>query len=79
MRGFVEVGGLTRPMLTVLGVTITADDVLTDFFDDRGSNEDVPMTADEFWAAVAEGSLVDADGTETSVNTMFADQLELED
>jgi hypothetical protein len=79
LRGFVEVGGLTRPTLTILGVTITADDVLTDFFDDRGSNEDVPMTADEFWAAVAEGSLVDADGTETSVNAMFADELELED
>ena len=81
LRGFVEVGGknILDRTLKVLGVTITADDVLTDFFDDRGSNEDVPMTADEFWAAVAEGSLVDADGTETLDNAMFADELELED
>ena len=79
LRGFVEVGGVARPTLTVLGVIIMTDDLITEYFDGRGSNDDLPMTPDDFWAAVAEGSLVDADGTETSVNTMFADELELED
>ncbi len=59
----------------MLGVTISTNDAITVYRDTL----DQPMLPDDFWAAVAEGSLVDADGTETSVNTMFADELELED
>lgn len=74
LRGFVEVGGVNRPSLTVLGVTIDTDaaTVYRDEFDQ-------PLSADEFWAQVAEGSLVDADGIETSDNSILANELELED
>ncbi len=75
LRGFVEAGGVNRPDLTVLGVTINTDDAITIYRDAL----DQPMLPDDFWLAVAEGTLVDAKGTETSVNTMFADELELED
>jgi hypothetical protein len=87
LRGFVEPdptsenGGIVRPNLIVLGVTIRTDDTVTEYFDSRGSNDDVSMTPTAFWAEVAVGSLVDADGTEdlASGNAMFADELELED
>jgi hypothetical protein len=64
----------------VLGVTIRTDDAITEYFDSRGSNEDVSMMPNDFWAEVAVGSLVDADGTEdlASGNAMFAEELELE-
>jgi hypothetical protein len=74
LRGFVEVGGANRPDVTVLGVTITtgAGTVYRDTLDQ-------PMLPDDFWAAVSDGTLLEAKGTETSVNTMFAAELELED
>ena len=74
LRGFVEVGGANRPDVTVLGVTIStgAGTVYRDTLDQ-------PMLPDDFWAAVSEGTLLEAKGTETSVNTMFAAELELED
>lgn len=74
LRGFVETAGVARPNLTVLGVTIETN-AATVFKDD---NEVVFATADEFWAAVAEGSLVDARGTETGVTTLLATEVELE-
>jgi hypothetical protein len=80
LRGFVDMNGNTnRPILTVLDVDISTDDNITEYFDDRGSNDDLPMDPDDFWAAVAEGVLVKAKGTETSVDAMFADELELKD
>ena len=80
LRGFVDTNGNTnRPILTILDVDISTDDNITEYFDDRGSNDEVPMTPDAFWAEVAEGVLVKAKGTETSVDAMFADELELED
>jgi len=87
LRGFVEPDptsesdDIVRGTLIVLAVTIRTDDAITEYFDSRGSNEDVSMTPDAFWAEVAVGSLVDADGTEdlASGNAMFADELELED
>ena len=36
------------------------------------------MLPDDFWAAVAEGTLIDAKGTETAVATLLAEELELE-
>lgn len=76
LRGFVEVGGKNEPNLTVFGVTIVTDGS-TQYRDSRGSTE-VAMTPTEFWAAVQEGSLVDARGTETGDTTLTATELELE-
>lgn len=73
LRGFVEVGGVSRPTLTVLGVTIETDS-LTQY---RNIN-DQAMDADAFWAAVGEGTLVDAKGTETASTTLLAEELSLE-
>ena len=76
LRGFVEVGGKNEPNLTVLGVTIVTDGG-TVYRDSRGAT-DVGMSAAAFWAAVQEGSLVDARGTETGVTTLAATELELQ-
>ena len=74
LRGFVEVGGVARPNLTVLGVTVQTDGV-TVF---RDSNEVAFPSADAFWAAVAEGSLINVDGNETGPQTLLAEEIELE-
>lgn len=76
LRGFVEVGGKNEPDLTVLDVTIVTNGS-TVYRDSRGSSES-PMQPIDFWAAVQEGSLVDARGTETGTKTLTATELELE-
>ena len=76
LRGFVEVGGKNEPDLTVLGVTIGTNGE-TLYRDSRGAT-DVGMSAVDFWAAVQEGSLVDARGTETGDTTLTATELELQ-
>jgi hypothetical protein len=76
LRGFVEVGGKAEPNLTVLGVTIVTNGA-TQYRDSRGSGES-PMQPADFWAAVQEGSLVDARGTESGVTMLTATELELE-
>ncbi len=76
LRGFVEVGGNNEPNLTVLGVTIVTN-AATLYRDSRGAT-DVGMSPVEFWAAVQEGSLVDARGTETGDTTLTATELELQ-
>ena len=73
LRGFVEVGGVNRPTLTILGVTVQADG--STLYRDAA---DQPMLVDDFWAAVAEGSLVDVKGTETGDATLLAEELALE-
>ena len=45
--------------------------------DSRGAT-DVVMSAAAFWAAVQEGSLVDARGTESGDTTLAATELELQ-
>ncbi|MDJ0793326.1 MAG: DUF5666 domain-containing protein [Woeseiaceae bacterium] len=74
LQGFVEVGGVSRPTLTVLGVTIETNGA-TEYRDAL----DQPMLPDDFWAAVAEGTLIEAQGTETGMSTLLAEELELED
>lgn len=76
LRGFVEVGGKNEPNLTVLGVTIVTSGS-TLYRDSRGAT-DVGMSAAAFWAAVQEGSLVDARGTESGDTTLTATELELQ-
>ena len=76
LRGFVETGGKSEPNLTVLGVTIVTNGS-TQYRDSRGSSE-VGMSSAEFWAAVQEGSLVDARGAETETTTLTATEVALE-
>ena len=76
LRGFVEAGGKNEPNLTVLGATIVTNGA-TLYRDSRGAT-DVGMGAAEFWAAVQEGSLVDARGTESGDTTLAATELELQ-
>ena len=77
LRGFVEVGGKAEPNLKVLDVTIVTDDASTVYRDSRGSSE-VPMQPSDFWAAVQEGSLVEAQGTVIDTKTLAATEVELE-
>ncbi len=73
LRGFVEAGGVARPNLTIFGVTVTTDN--TTVFRDEN---DVVLTADEFWARVSEGSLVDTKGLEVAAQALLAGEVELE-
>jgi hypothetical protein len=73
LRGFVEAGGVNRPTLTVLGVTIETNGATV-----YRDVDDQVMLADDFWAAVAEGTLVDAKGAETGLATLVAEELQLE-
>ncbi len=77
LRGFVEVGGVNEPdSLTVLNVTILTSGAK--FIDSRGDTEVAFSDPADFWAAVGEGSLVDAKGTETGVRELTATEVELE-
>lgn len=73
LRGFVEAGGVNRPTLTVLGVTIETNGATV-----YRNLSDQTMPADDFWAAVSEGSLVDARGSEVALTTLLAEELQLE-
>jgi len=72
LRGFVAQGGANRPTLTVLGVSIDTSEAVF-----RNANRD-PITADDFWAAVSAGSLINAKGTETNTTALTASEVELE-
>lgn len=74
LRGFVEAGGVARPILTVFGVTIETNGS-TVFRDD---DENVFPSADDFWTAVGEGSLIEAQGTEIGAQVLLATEVELE-
>ncbi len=73
LRGFVEAGSVNRPTLMVLGVTIETNGETV-----YRNVDDQTMLADDFWAAVSEGSLVDARGSEIAVATILAEELQLE-
>jgi len=74
LRGFVEANGVNRPDLTVLGVTVqTTPDTIF-----RDTNGSAFPSADAFWNAVGEGSLVNIDGTEEGTTLLVADELQLE-
>lgn len=74
LQGFVQAGGVARPTLTVLDVTIETN-ALTVFRDEADA---VIANADDFWAQVTEGTLVKAKGLESSSQTIVAEEVELE-
>ncbi len=74
IQGFVDVNGVNRPALTVLGVTIETNAGTT--FQDV--DDSVFANPDDFWNLVSEGSLIKAKGTETAIQTIVADEVELE-
>lgn len=71
LQGFVT--AVAAPTLTILGVDIQTDGA-TQFRDVN----DAPISAGEFFSAVAAGSLVKADGTEVADTTILAREVELE-
>lgn len=72
LQGFVT--AVAAPTLTILGVTVETNGS-TEYRD----ADDAPMSQAEFFSRVASGTLVKADGVETSPTTIVADELELED
>lgn len=71
LRGFVT--AVAEPAYSVLGVTVNTD-ANTVF---RDENE-VVISAAEFFSRVAAGALVEADGTEISATSILADEVEFE-
>lgn len=72
LQGFVT--SVTQPSFTILGVTITTNGA-TEFRD----VDDSPISAAEFYSRVAAGTLVKAQGIETSATAITADEVEFED
>ena len=75
IQGFIETNGVNRPAITVLGVTIETNGatVLQDVDDSVFANPD------DFWNAISDGSLIKAKGTETSSQTITADEVEIQE
>lgn len=71
LQGFVT--AVAAPTLTILGVTIQTDGS-TEFRDVN----DAPLSAAEFFSRVTTGTIVKADGTESSPTTILAREVELE-
>jgi hypothetical protein len=71
LQGFAT--AVAAPTFTILGVTIQTDGS-TEFEDAN----DQPISAAEFFSQAAAGSLVKADGVETSPTTILAREVELE-
>lgn len=70
LQGFVA--AVAQPSLEILGVTIeTGGAVFRDI-------DDSPMSAQEFFAAIGPGSLVKAQGVESSATVLTASEVELE-
>lgn len=81
LRGFVEDGSVNgRNSFVILGVTVDTSTVSPgNYFSDDESGNEVPITADAFWAAVGTGGvLVDVNGTETGPTALQARELGLE-
>jgi hypothetical protein len=77
LRGFVEDGSVVnRDSFRIFGVTVDTTGVSPgNYF----AEDNTPITADDFWAAVGTGGvIVDVTGTETGDATMSARELQLE-
>lgn len=71
LHGFVS--AVSQPTLTVLGVTIETDSNTE--FADEDENE---LTANEFFALVVNGDLIEVIGTESSATTITASEIEIQ-
>jgi hypothetical protein len=81
LRGFVVDGSVSgRNSFVILGVTVDTSSVSPgNYFTEDAAGNDVPITADEFWAAVGTGGvIVDVTGSETGTSSMQARELQLE-
>ncbi len=77
LRGFVEEGSVVnRDEFVILGVTVDTSNVQPD---DYFGDDNMPITADDFWTAVGTGGvIVDVTGTETGDTALQARELQLE-
>jgi hypothetical protein len=77
LRGFVEEGSVVnRDEFVILGVTVDTSNVQPD---DYFGDDNLPITADDFWTAVGTGGvIVDVTGTETGDTALQARELQLE-
>jgi hypothetical protein len=81
LRGFVEDNSVVdRDSFVILGVTVDTSQVTPgNYFTEDAAGNDVPITADVFWAAVGTGGvIVDVTGSETGTSSMQARELQLE-
>ena len=74
LQGFVDSGGVSRPTLTILCVTIETN-AQTIF---RDENDAVISNPDDFWSRVQDGSLVKAKGIEVTAQSITAEEVEFE-
>lgn len=74
IQGFIETNGINRPAITVFGVTIETNGA-TEF---RNDDESPIADPDEFWNRISEGSLIKAKGTESSSQTIIAEEVEIQ-
>lgn len=75
IQGFIAANGVNRPAITVLGVTIETN-AATVFQD---VDDSVFANPDDFWNLISDGSLIKAKGTETSSQTVTADEVEIQE
>jgi len=71
MQGFIATNGVNRPAITVLDVTIETNGA-TVFQNDDGSSITNP---DDFRNRISDGSLIKAKGTESSSQTIVAEEI----
>ena len=76
VQGFIDTDVVTtRPMISVLGVTIVATEGVTIY---RNDDETVIADFEEFWGRISVGSLIKAKGTESIPETVTADEIEIQ-
>ena len=77
IQGFIETSGVNRPLITVLGDTIETNGA-TVF---KNNDDSVIPDPNDFWNAIAAGSLIKAKGTEDMARprTLIAEEIEIQD
>jgi len=76
IQGFIEMDGVNRPSITVLGDTIETNGA-TIF---KNDDDSVIPDPDDFWSAISAGSLIKAKGTEDMAEprTLIAEEVEVQ-
>lgn len=75
IQGFIDTNGVNRPAITVLGVTIETNGAT--IFQDV--DDSVFANPDDFWNSIADGSLIKAKGVESTLTTVIAEEIEIEE